>query len=94
MFYIFRGLSLLHAARRLPPGARPFSTTVVAAAGAQAFRRLATITPTLGLGAYVVTADEPKQVAYLAAFAPVRLARDVVAAVSILAGRAGGAQGG
>ena len=48
----------------------------------------AVVSPPLGLGAYVVASEDPKQFAYVAAFAPVRLARDVIAAVSILAGGA------
>jgi hypothetical protein len=38
------------------------------------------------LGAYVAVADEPKRFAYFIGSAPIRLARDVYAAVSILAG--------
>lgn len=76
----------LRQVQQAAPLARSFSSAAAATVGATAFRRLAVITPSLGLGAYVVTADEPKQIAYVAAFAPIRFARDVYAAVTILAG--------
>ncbi len=63
-----------------------FSTAAVAAAAGNA-GRVAAVTGVgaLGLGSFALV-DEPLQVAYGAAMVPVRLGRDVVAAVSMLAG--------
>ncbi|KAL4448834.1 hypothetical protein ABPG77_007551 [Micractinium sp. CCAP 211/92] len=62
-----------------------FSTAAVAAAAGNA-GRVAAVTGVgaLGLGSFALV-DEPLQVAYGAAMVPVRLGRDVVAAVSMLA---------
>lgn len=62
MFSVFRGVAqslrlVQHAS------ARQYSTAVAAAAGLGALRRLAIVTPSLGLGAYVVTSEEPRKMA-------------------------------
>lgn len=63
-----------------------YSTAVAAAAAAGAARRLAFGVPAFGLGTFAAVTDEPHKVAYRAAMVPIRLGRDVVAAVSIVAG--------
>ena len=65
------------------------STAVAAAAVAGAARRLAVGVPALGLGTFAAVTDEPHKVAYRAAMIPVRLGRDVWAAVAMLAGERG-----
>lgn len=56
------------------------------AAGALLQLRPIVLVPSFGVGAYTMTAEEPRRFIYTSAVIPLRLARDIYAATTILAG--------